>query len=153
MVINSALECRKLCPEIEFLLVEFFEILERKETSQHFHPHPFTPEEAKKICRYGGKDLYFVALDRKRVLGYGMLRGWDEGYDVPSLGIVLHPDIRGIGLGKIFMHFLHVAAKLRAVKRIRLQVYPGNTIAVNLYKSLGYRYEGEKDGQLVGYID
>jgi ribosomal protein S18 acetylase RimI-like enzyme len=150
---NLTLEFRRVSPGCEAMLIDFFSILEGNRASRYFHPHPFTAEKAKNLCHYEGKDLYYIALDGTRILGYGMLRGWDEGYDIPSLGIVLHPELRGIGLGKLFMHFLHAAAKLRGARRIRLKVYPENEVAVNLYKNLGYCYEETHEGQLIGFLD
>jgi len=97
--------------------------------------------------------LYYVAVASDRVLGYGILRGWDEGYQIPSLGIAFLPDARGKGLGRLFMTFLHAAARLRGAKRIRLKVYPDNTVAVKLYEDMGYRYTETSEGQLVGYMD
>jgi ribosomal-protein-alanine N-acetyltransferase len=148
-----ALECRILRPEDEPLLGELFEALRRSGAGREFHPHPLTREEAARRCRYIGRDLYYVLLDGARALGYGMLRGWDEGYEVPSLGIAIHPDEQGRGLGTAFMHLLHAAAKRRGARRVRLKVYPRNLRAVRLYEGLGYRFEGEEHGQLVGFLD
>jgi len=46
-----------------------------------------------------------------------MLRGWDEGYETPSLGIAVHPDARGLGLARTFMGFLHAAASFQGAAR------------------------------------
>ena len=153
MTADAALEYRVLGPELEGALADFFAELEASGTGVYFHPHPFTAEEAKALCCRRGKDLYYVAVAGGRVLGYGMLRGWDEGYEVPSLGIAFRPGDRGIGLGRSFMLFLHTAARLRGAKRIRLKVYPVNAAAVGMYKSLGYRFEEAAAGQMVGYLD
>ena len=153
MTVIAALEFRLLGPELEGALADFFAELEASGTAEYFHPHPFTAEEAKTLCHRQGEDLYYAAVAGGRVLGYGILRGWDEGYEVPSLGIAFRPGDRGIGLGKSFMVFLHVAARLRGAKRIRLKVYPENAAAVNIYKSLGYHFEEVSAGQLVGYLD
>lgn len=150
---TSTLEFRKLEPDLECELAEFFRALSNAEDSHWFHPHPFTPEEAKKRCTYDGKDFYCVALHENKVLAYGMLRGWDEGFEVPSLGIAVHPTARGLGLGRAFMLFLQAAASLRGAKGIRLKVYPENRTAVKLYEKLGYRYGEEVEGQLIGYLE
>lgn len=150
---KSALELRRLCPGLESPLADFFRALEEGGIARHFHPHPFTEEIAMKLCRYDGKDLYYAAVCGEQVLGYGMLRGWDEGYDVPSLGIAIHPKEQGKGLGRLMMEFLHVASRQRGAKRIRLKVYPDNRAAVRLYESLGYVFSGESGGQLVGFLD
>ena len=150
---SSALEFRIVDKTWEEPLAEFFRILTEAGDDQYFHPHPFTDEEAKRLAQYSGKDLYYILVEGDKVLGYGMLRGWDEGYEVPGLGIVTHPSVRGMGLGKLFMRFLHAAARRRGASKVRLKVYPDNTTAIKLYKGLGYTFQAEEAGQLVGFID
>ncbi len=147
------LECHLLSPKWIGPLVEFFSALQQSGAEGDFHPHPLTPEEADRRCHYNGRDLYYVLVDDDRVLGYGMLRGWDQGYDIPSLGIALHPAEQGRGLGTVFMHFLHGAAKRRGAARVRLKVHPRNIRAIRLYTKLGYRFLGEEQGQLVGLVE
>jgi ribosomal protein S18 acetylase RimI-like enzyme len=118
-----------------------------------FHPHPFSIQEATRLCNINSKDLYYVVMDRDNVAAYGMLRGWDEGYDVPSLGIYVSSDYRGLGIGKMFMQFLHCAAKNAGAKRIRLKVDRDNTPAVMLYDALGYKLEVLDDKQYLGFIE
>lgn len=150
---SPALEFRVIDKTLEQPLAEFFRALKRVGDDKYFHPHSLTDEEAKRRAQYSGKDLYYVLVEGDKVLGYGMLRGGDEGYEVPSLGIVIHPSVRGMGLGKLFMHFLHAAARRRGASKIRLKVYRDNTTAVTLYKELGYTFQAEEAGQLVGFID
>jgi ribosomal protein S18 acetylase RimI-like enzyme len=148
-----ALEVRQLCPEQEKTLSELFDSVS-KDGEAHFHPHPLTEEYARKVCQYGGQDLYYVVLDGIEALGYGMLRGWDDGYDVPSLGIVVRAGVRGCRFGEMLMHFLHSAARRRGAKQIRLKVYPENVAALHLYRKLGYEFAAEPEaGQLVGRIN
>ena len=150
---HPALEFRILDETWEQPLAEFFRALQKAGDYRHFHPHPLTEEEAKKRVQYKGEDLYYVLVEGHGVLGYGMLRGWDQGYEVPSLGIAMHPAVRGKGLGKLFMRFLHAAARRKGAGRIRLKVYPENTVAVKLYEGLGYDFQAEEAGQLVGFFD
>jgi ribosomal-protein-alanine N-acetyltransferase len=150
---DSALEFRKLSPDMEGCLADFFHVLSTAGDTSHFHPHPFTAEAAKERCHYTGRDLYYVAISNGNVQAYGMLRGWDEGYEVPSLGIAVHPRARGIKLGSAMMHFLHSAARQRGASRIRLRVYKDNITARSMYEKLGYHFEGEQEGQLVGFCE
>jgi ribosomal protein S18 acetylase RimI-like enzyme len=147
------LECVALTPRWEGGLAELFRALVGAGAATEFHPHPLTAEEAARRCRYDGRDLFYVMVDENRVLAYGMLRGWDEGYTVPSLGIAVHPEEQGRGLGRAFMHFLHVAARRRGAERVRLKVYPRNTRALALYRDLGYRFDTYEGGQLVGTLE
>lgn len=143
------LEFRRLDPTLAGGLADLFVTLAAAGDDRFFHPHPFTPAEAARLCAYTGRDLYYAAV-ADRVLAYGMLRGWDEGYAVPSLGIAVHPAARGTGVAAGFMHFLHAAAATRRAPRVRLKVYPANVKAKKLYDRLGYVFEGESHGQLVG---
>jgi ribosomal protein S18 acetylase RimI-like enzyme len=118
-----------------------------------FHPHPFTAEHAAYLAGYQGRDLYYVATQSELVLAYGMLRGWDEGYEVPSLGIAVHARARGTGLARTFMQFLHSAARFQGAPRVRLRVYPENTAARRLYESLGYQFQPGADHQLLGFFE
>lgn len=148
------LEIRRVSVALEKPLADFFTALQRSGAEAHFHPHPLDGEAARRIASYNGRDLYYVLLQGSRVLGYGMLRGWDEGYTIPSLGIAIHPVSRGMGYGKLVMEFLHAAARSRGATRIRLKVHPENQVAVRLYTQLGYIYQPEmENNQLVGYLD
>jgi CheY-like chemotaxis protein len=132
--------------------IEFLRALRASGEERFFHPHPFTDEGVAQITAYQGRDLYYALLDGPTMLGYGLLRGWDEGYEVPSLGIAIHPDARGLGLGQLLMRFLHAAARVRGAARVRLRVYPDNRRAVHLYESLGYEFSAPEGGYLVGVL-
>ena len=148
-----SLEIRVIDKSLERPLKDFFRLIATAEDLKYFHPHSFTKEEVRRRSQYVGRDLYYVVTEDNRILGYGILRGWDEGYEVPSLGIIIHPSARGQGLAKMFMNFLHVTAFRKGAKQIRLKVYPENVTAVKLYKKLGYMFENGEEGQLVGLVD
>lgn len=150
--VNLVREFCRLEPKWKPALSRFLRDLQTSGDEKHFHPHPFTPEEIERVVNYSGADLYYVLVENESVLGYGLLRGWDEGYAVPSLGLALHPAVRGLGLARLFMEFLHAAARRRGASEIRLKVYPDNVRAIKLYKSLGYAFEEEEKGQLVGIV-
>jgi ribosomal-protein-alanine N-acetyltransferase len=138
----------------EEALAKFFALLRSRGVDEFFHPHPFTAQAARERAAYAGDDLYFGLFEDGAMLGYGMLRGWDEGYEIPSLGIVVHPDSQGQGLGRLLMTFLKAAAMRRGAKQIRLRVYPDNHTAVKLYRALGYELSAEKDSPyLIGFLD
>jgi [ribosomal protein S18]-alanine N-acetyltransferase len=148
----SALEFCRVGPGVETRLASFFTALANRGEDRWFHPHPLTAQEADRLCSYPGRDLYYVAAHADAVLAYGLLRGWEEGYEVPSLGIAVHPDARGLGLARAFMLFLHSAALMKGACRVRLKVYPDNAPARRLYESLGYHLEPAADGQLLGVL-
>jgi ribosomal-protein-alanine N-acetyltransferase len=146
------LEFRAPNPGLEQPLTDFFKALTDAGDASHFHPHPLTAAAASEVCAYAGRDLFYLAVEGDTVLAYGMLRGWDQGYSTPSLGIAVSPHARGHGLGKALMGFLHHVASRKGARRVRLKVYPHNEAAVALYKRLGYDFEGLEDGQVVGLL-
>jgi ribosomal protein S18 acetylase RimI-like enzyme len=138
-------------------LARLFEALEAAGDDRHFRPHPLTRREAERICHYRGLDEYRVALVDAVVVGYGMLRGWDEGFEAPSLGIAVHPDHRHQGIGRALMAALHCIAVERGAASVRLRVHPNNRDAIALYRSVGYRFDDSSSvdgsGQLLAWLD
>jgi ribosomal protein S18 acetylase RimI-like enzyme len=82
-----------------------------------------------------------------------MLRGWDEGYAIPSLGVVIRPEAKDHGVGRLMMEFLRIAAIRRGAEKIRLRVALANEPALSLYRSLGYDLRPDEDERfLVGFL-
>jgi len=134
-------------------LARMLAAIDRAGESRQFHPHPFALAHLETLCNEHRQDLHYVLATGDTVVGYGLLRGWDEGYAVPSLGIAVHPEHRGRGHGAALMHFLHSAARVRGASRVRLRVHPGNDSAIALYRAVGYQFEAaaDSDGLLVAH--
>jgi ribosomal-protein-alanine N-acetyltransferase len=146
----ETLEFHQLKPEWGEALYNFF--LAIKDDTEYFHPHPFTQEYAYRLSLYQGEDIYYITTDGREIVAYGLLRGWDEGFEMPSLGVAIHPKLRGTGLSKLFIFILHHLAKMKGAKKIRLKVYSNNIAAVKLYQNIGYEFISEENGQLLGVI-
>jgi len=142
------LEIRLVRHEDEYELVNFFR---KVECNNYFHPHSFNKEYAQFLCNYSGLDLYYIVLINNKIIGYSLLRGWDEGDDIPELGIIVDDSYRGKGLAKAIMNFLHTAARLKGATKIRLKFYKYNEKAVSLYESLGYELSDFDNDQYIGY--
>jgi ribosomal protein S18 acetylase RimI-like enzyme len=149
---GGPLEFRLLRPELVGPLSAFFRAFAQGPDHAFFRPHPMTDEVAVRICAYDGRDLYYAACAAGGLVAYGLLRGWEEGFDIPSLGIAIHPEARGRGLARPFMAFLHAAAKVRGATKVRLTVYRDNQRAVELYRRLGYIFESKNERELVGVL-
>jgi len=149
---DGAISLQPVAPATEADLAELFKQIKAAGDDRFFHPHPFDDAAAHDIANYRGRDFYAAGFVGGRLVGYGMLRGWDAGYAVPSLGIVIAPQARGRGFSKPLMLFLHEAARQRGATTVRLKVYPDNLAAIKLYEGLGYAFHGEERGQLVGTV-
>jgi [ribosomal protein S18]-alanine N-acetyltransferase len=147
--------CRLVHSDDVSALGRLFERLRRQGVEKFFHPHPLTQEAAAQRAAYAGKDVYCVLQIGRELTGYGMLRGWDEGFEIPSLGLAIDSGQQGQGYGRCLMEYLHGIARQRGAKRIRLRVYPDNVRAVTLYRSLGYSFDTnpEADGQILGFLN
>ncbi len=146
---HDVLEIVRLQPTLTETVAKFFAGIEASGDGRFFSPHPFSAEEAMRLCNYHGKDIYLVLKLGSDILGYGMLRGWDEGYAIPSLGIYIHPAVRGSGFGTLLMAHLHATARLRGADTVRLRVHRDNMIARSLYVQMGYEFSDDRD-YLVG---
>jgi ribosomal protein S18 acetylase RimI-like enzyme len=120
-----------------------------KENYTFFHPHKFSYLELW-IEIKKERDYYVFLMDIDTIAGYGMLRGWEEGYEIPSLGIMTDINYRGKGIAFQMMEHLHEVAKQRGSKKIRLTVYKENQAAVPLYNKLGYIFSDKNENELVG---
>lgn len=116
----------------------------------HFSPHPFDEETVALISGLRGRDRYLVGrLKPGGLVAYGLLRGWDAGYQTPSLGLAVHPSARGRGIGALMMVTLHNEALRSGASAVRLRVHPDNHSAIGLYGRFGYTLCGEERGQMV----
>jgi ribosomal-protein-alanine N-acetyltransferase len=107
--------------------------------SDSFDPFPLTAAQAKAIALDRHEDLYFIALRGERPVGMSMLRGFDEGYEIPSFGIFVDSEHHGRGIGRALTVWTIEQAHLRGCPAVRLSVYAENAAARGLYASLGFQ--------------
>ncbi len=118
-----------------------------------FRPHDLGPDGARAVADHVGEDVYLIGFLGSTPVAYGMLRGWDEGYETPSLGIAIREGYRDRGLGRQVMSALHDVVRVRGGHRVRLRVAAGHARARHLYASMGYRQVGVERGELVLVLD
>ena len=141
-----------LCEE----LVDFFEQIK---DNKFFHPHPFTRKEANARC-CDSDDIYAVCAEHTesqyhplcdKIYAYGMVRSFNY-WMIPCIGIYVDENCRRKGMGETLVRFLHLSAKLKGIKRLRLHVHPENKKAIALYEKLGYEFIGTREnGELIGF--
>lgn len=133
-------------------LLAFFREINKPEYMNNFAPHPFDEKHAKDICEYTGRDLYYaILLNETKIIGYCMLRGWDEGYEIPSLGVCILKQYQGYGFGKTIVNFLESLCRLNGCSRIMLKVKRENAVAKRLYENQSYTFEEYDQQFLIGY--
>ena len=121
-------------------LVRFFENNNRPEVLRQFHPFALSTETARRIVLQEHRDRYYLMTAKSdEIVGLCMLRGWDEGYKIPSFGILVDFWHYSHGLGRTMTEFAIAEAKRLGCDRLRLSVNESNSLARSLYESLGFR--------------
>ena len=134
-------------------LTAFLEALSLNGDEDFFHPHALNQAAVSDIITRSeqGPDEYWV-LRNQGILAYGMLRGWAEGFDIPSLGVAVSPRHRGQGLARAIMEHLHKRACHRGASSVRLTVHRQNASALSLYRKFGYTLRPKSMTEYIGEL-
>ncbi len=102
--------------------------------------YPYPREYLKALLALSG-NLFLVLEVCGRIVGYvvGLIEFGVEGH---VLSIAVAKSFRGRGYGKKLMLELESRFKERGVHRIKLEVRKSNTVAISMYRKLGYRIVG-----------
>ncbi|MFX1562450.1 MAG: GNAT family N-acetyltransferase [Promethearchaeota archaeon] len=106
---------------------------------------PYTKEVIERWMSNFENLIPLVAEYENRIVGYSAIFVYKHprrkgGGD---LGIYLHQDFHGVGLGTSMTEWLLMLAQEKGMHRITLQVVKDNRIAVRLYKKFGFKIEGK----------
>jgi GNAT superfamily N-acetyltransferase len=90
--------------------------------------------------------VQFVAVDGARVVGWAdIFPGWAHAVmHTGTLGMGVHPDYRGRGLGRRLLQACIDKAWRKGITRITLEARADNRPAITLYESLGFAHEALK---------
>jgi ribosomal-protein-alanine N-acetyltransferase len=136
---SSSLRFQPVGHEHADALVALFERNTVPAVAVMFDPFSFTAAEARRIALNPRQDGYYIATHGDELLGLSMLRGFDEGYEIPSFGIFIDHERHGQGIGRRFTVWTIEQARQRGCPAVRLTVYADNSAALGLYESLGFR--------------
>ena len=82
-------------------------------------------------------DVYYVAEYQGKIVGYVIARV-ESGNLGHIISIAVHPDFRGLGIGKALLEKAEETLRDLGCYRVYLEVRVSNRIAVNLYRKMGY---------------
>lgn len=74
----------------------------------------------------------------RRLVGFYMLRGFDEGYTTPSYGVWIAPEYSSKGLAKLTLSHAFAFCRLHRINKLMLKVYPDNAVAKKLFEKNGF---------------
>jgi len=138
----NSLAIRPVAAADESELAAFFSDNNCPEITDYFTPFALNAETAEKITTTTHLDRYYLGMLGETIIGFMMLRGWDEGYEIPSFGVFVDHRHQGKSFGRKLTDFAISEAMRLRCPAIRLSVYASNDRAVRLYASLGFRENG-----------
>ena len=127
----------------------------KKEYSKYFIPFEFNLNIIESFFGNAKKDLFFGLFVDKKMIGFYMLRGFDEGFKVPSYGVFIDENYSGKGLGQLTLFHAISQCKILNVKKLLLKVHPDNLSAKHIYEKNGFIIEGvdPKNDNLIMFKD
>ena len=112
---------------------------DRPDVTRWFHPFPLDAASARSIAEHAGRDRYYLAESAEgRILGLSMLRGWDEGYEIPSHGMLVDAEHRGNGLGARLVEHAVEQARTLGSRVVRAKVAADNEPSLRAYRAAGF---------------
>jgi RimJ/RimL family protein N-acetyltransferase len=133
------MEIRLIKEEDYELLAAFFSNNDIVAITRFFTPFPLTRKTARWIACEEHQDKYYFGIVDEAVIGFSMLRGWEEGYSIPSFGMFIDNAKHGLGYGKQLLDLTIDAASQLGCAQVRLSVRLGNQPAYRIYKSRGFK--------------
>jgi len=124
---------------------------ESLEYLKHYTAFELTNDKFISLIKNALKDKYFGIFLGDEIVGFYMLRGFDEGYEIPSYGVIVLSEFSNMGLSKLTLYHAFALCRLNKIKKLMLKVRPENTFAKNLYESLGFERTGfdERNGNYI----
>jgi len=122
-----------------------------KDHTKYFTPFSFDEVSIKKMIDSAVRDKYFGIFISDNLAGFYMLRGFDEGYEVPSYGVWISDKYSRMGLSTLTLQHAITFCRINSIKKIMLKVHPENVVAKNIYESFGFKEEGidQKNSNLI----
>ena len=115
---------------------------QRPEYVAFFNPFGFDEFTLTRVLTNSEKDVFAGIYCAGSLAGFFMLRGWDEGFDVPAYGVLIDEGHKNYGLATVTLRAAKAVCKLRRAPRLMLKVSPANAPAKRLFERAGFRQTG-----------
>jgi ribosomal-protein-alanine N-acetyltransferase len=144
---------RRLRPPDADALGAFFVSNDLPDVRRRFNPFPLTRATALSLLRAERNDRFYGGFVGDAWAAFAMLRGWDEGFDVPSLGVLVDRQWQGRGIGGRITDFAIDEARRFQCRRVRLSVYASNDAALRIYVRRGFLEISREPVEVLGVQD
>jgi len=122
--------------------------------ARFFYAFDFSEAQIADVLAKKIKDVYSGMFWRGELVGIFMLRGWDDGYDVPSFGVFVAEKYRGGAFMRISLDVAKLICRLSGAERLMATIHPDN-ISPRGAVRLGFLNTGKKTeaGNIVYQMD
>jgi len=135
---SAELDRLKELESIRFRPMTMPDVVRVAEVERASYPFPWSEGVFRDCVRVGY--LCRVVERHGEIVGYGILSfGAGEAH---VLNICIRNDLRGLGVGRGLMDYLLDRARDEYMQDVFLEVRPSNTVAIQLYESLGFERVG-----------
>ena len=117
----------------------------------YFTPFAFDEPTLTQILAQRRADQYLALLWGDELAGISMLRGFDQGYSVPSYGVWVAHAYSGRGVARASLAHAVALCTALGCAELMLKVSPENLRARRIYERFGFVQTGDdaRSGQLV----
>lgn len=99
-------------------------------------------------------DVYSGVFWQENLVGVFMLRGWDEGYEVPAFGVLIGENYRGGAFMRLTLDAAKLICRLSGAKRLMAKIHPDN-VSPRGARRLGLHQTGaeESTGNIIYHLE
>ncbi|MCP9493845.1 MAG: GNAT family N-acetyltransferase [Pyrinomonadaceae bacterium MAG19_C2-C3] len=108
---------------------------------QYFNPFAFDEATISGILNDARRDIFQGVFRDGELIGMMMIRGWDAGFDIPSLGLIIGEDYRGKDLMRICVDAMKEICREHGSSRVMYKSHPANPPAPGAAR-MGFRQIG-----------
>lgn len=106
---------------------------------------PISEEKMRELIRKSKKRFFIGAFLNKKMIGHLLLTADAKEKGVLNIGIVIHPDYQGIGMGTILIKKAFEIAKSKGYRKIIAEILENNSNSIRFFKKNGFRVVGLSD--------
>lgn len=107
---------------------------------------PITRQRIERWLSQEEQVIAIVAVSDEKIIGQSVvfMYGHHRYKNCAELGIQVHQDFQGVGLGTVMTERCIRLAEEAGIHRLSLEVVAENHVAIHLYQKLGFQEEGRK---------
>ena len=119
---------------------KFISSLFCKENTRYNFTKKISPTQVKKISSSPRRKDFILVASRKKIGWFNIVQSID--LKEAKFGIIIDKPFQAKGYGTEAMKFIEKEVKKMGTKKIRIQVFENNKVAIRVYEKSGYAEKG-----------